>query len=100
MLRADEVRLFDFMANQARAFAKTACLAGMDAALNAPALAAIYYFLGQQNWNPSARDFLNEACALDAHIADHFTESFAAFGLQAARINDMTKARYRQLCAA
>ena len=100
MLRADEVRLFDFMANQARAFAKTACLAGMDAALNAPALAAIYYFLGQQNWNPSARDFLDEACALDTNVAFHFTESFAASGLQAARLNDMTKARYRQLCAA
>jgi hypothetical protein len=100
MLRSDEVRLFDFMAYQARAFAKTASLAGVGVALNTPVLAAIYYFLGQQRWNPSARDFLDEACALDTNIAFHFTESFAASGLQAARLNDMTKARYRQLCAA
>lgn len=100
MLRADEVRLFDFMASQAQAFAQNATLAESGVALKPAALAAVYYFLGKQRWNPCARDFLDAANALDTDVADHVAEVFAASGLQPARLNDMTKARYQQLCAA
>lgn len=100
MRRADEVRLFDFMAGQAKAFSKTAALTEVGLALNNAALAASYCFLGQQRWNPSAHAFLDAAQTLDAQVAERLADALAASGLQPARLNDMTRMRYQQLCAA
>lgn len=100
MLRADEVCLFDFMARQAKAFSNKAALTGLLATIDLKSLAASYYFLGQQRWNPHASEFLETARQLDADAAAHLVDSLQSAGLQPARLNDMTRMRYELLCAA
>lgn len=100
MLREEEVRLFDFLAGQAQAFSQADALAGVDVVANPVTLAAALYFLGLQCWNPNGGAFLQFAQSLDAHVATSFGQSVAAAGLQPARLNDMTRMRYQQLCTA
>lgn len=100
MLRTEETRLFDFMAGQVKAFDEPTALTGAGVVLSSATLAALYYFLGQQRWNPNAALFLKTAEQLDPAVADEFLVNFKALGVLPARLNDMTAARFRQLCAA
>lgn len=100
MLREEEVRLFDFLAGQAQAFSQVHALAGVGVVANSSTFAAAFYFLGLQRWNPHRGDFLQLAQSLDPNVATSFGEGVTAVGLQPARLNDMTRMRYQQLCTA